>query len=71
MFVIGADNGHLFHVWQAERGGKWSDWVDLGLFSNSDKFASLPFIMVDPVGWWHAYGVRPAHDCHMIKQIIV
>ena len=58
MFLIGADSGHLFHVWQPERGGKWSDWVDLGLLGNGDKFTSLPFLMVDSAGWWQAYGVR-------------
>ena len=58
IFVIGHNDGALYHIWQPERGNTWSDWEKLGTFASGEKFASLPFIAIDNIGWWEAYGVR-------------
>lgn len=55
--MIGASNGALYHIWQPEQGDSWSNWDHLGTFSDGAKFTSLPFIVIDDVGWWEAYGV--------------
>ena len=51
-------NGHLYHMWQPERGKDWSGWEDLGGFGSTAKFSSLPCIVLDHHDWWDAYGVR-------------
>ena len=58
VFVVGVNDGHLYHIWQPERGEDWTDWEDLGLFPSGEKFQSIPFILIDHHGWWEAYGVR-------------
>ena len=56
--MIGAKDGHLYHIWQSDRGGDWSNWEDLGGFASGKSFASLPSVVPDQYGWWQAYGVR-------------
>ena len=58
VFVVGVNDGHLYHIWQPERGEDWTDWEDLGVFPSGEKFQSIPFILIDHDGWWEAYGVR-------------
>lgn len=51
-------DGHLYHIWQPERGKDWSGWEDLGGFTSGGTFSSQPCVVIDPYGWWDVYGVR-------------
>ena len=56
MFTIG-DEGGLWHLWQLDRGGDWSNWQYVGK-PQSGPITSQPAIINDNMGWWAAYAVR-------------
>ncbi len=70
VFVVGSKDGQLYHIWQSERDGSWSDWEALGHLP-SGQLVSQPTLAIDENGWWQAYAVSVVHDqCvrwHMIS----
>ena len=57
MFTIGETDGHLYQIWQLERGDDWSDWTDLGPLSILSAFYTQPDIIIGSEGWWQAFAV--------------
>lgn len=54
---MGASDHHLYHIWQAERDGSWSNWEDMGPLVNKTGFNSGPAVVIGPQGWWEAFAV--------------
>ncbi len=54
--MVGSKDGQLYHIWQSERDGSWSDWEALGHLP-SGQLVSQPTLAIDENGWWQAYAV--------------
>ncbi len=57
---MGAKDGKLYHMWQAERDDSWSDWEALGQLPTG-QLDSQPTLATDQYGWWQAYAVSQVH----------
>ena len=66
VFVVGSKDGQLYHIWQSERDGSWSDWEALGHLP-SGQLVSQPTLAIDENGWWQAYAVS-MHYQYMYVQ---
>ena len=67
--MVGVSDGHLYHLWQTDRGASWTNWEDLGAFSDGSTFESHATIVVDDSDWWIGYGVGKLTDTHSYSLI--
>ena len=66
VFVTGAD-GQLYHMWQSEMWGSWSNWISLG-HPERGRLTSQPFVVHDRSGWWTAYARGHDGDLEIFVQ---
>ena len=48
------DDGHLWRIYQLERGSSWTDWEKLGPLDDKNSYGTIPSIFNDESGWWNA-----------------
>ena len=47
------DDAYLWHIYQLERGGSWTDWIKLGLLDDKNAYGTIPAVFNDDSGWWN------------------
>lgn len=51
------DDANLWHIYQLERGGSWTDWKKLGPLDSKNAYGTIPSIFYDDSDWWNALSV--------------
>ena len=66
VFVVSRD-GQLYHIWESERGGKWSDWQAIG-YRGGIRYAATPSITTGVSGWWEVVAVGEDNMTYIVSQ---